>query len=121
MKTRPTDMEKGWLWFIKQISGVLVFLLIIVHIIVNHLVAETGLLSYTDVVKYFANPWIAIMESSFLILVIGHSLLGLRSVVLDFNPSSAFTKIMDPILVLIAIIASGYGIWLTITVGSVVL
>ena len=121
MKTRPTEMESGWIWFIKQISGVLVFVLIIVHIIVNHLVAETGLLSYTDVVNYFANPWIAIMETSFLIFVIGHSLLGLRSVILDFNPPVAFMKLVDPILVLIAFIASGYGIWLTITVGSVVL
>jgi succinate dehydrogenase / fumarate reductase membrane anchor subunit len=121
MKTRPTDMEKGWLWFIKQISGVLVFVLIIVHIIVNHLVAQTGLLSYADVVRYFANPWIAIMESSFLIFVIGHSLLGLRSVILDFNPSISFMKMIDPIFLLIGILASGYGIWLTITVGSVVL
>lgn len=121
MKIRPLDMESGWVWFFKQVSGVLVFVLIIVHIVVNHLVAKTGLLSYTDVVKYFANPWIAVMESSFLVFVVVHSLMGLRSVVLDFNPSAIFMKVLDPLLVLIAIVASGYGIWLTITVGSVVL
>lgn len=121
MIAKSTNMESGTIWFIKQISGVLVFLLIIIHIVVNHLVAETGLLSYADVVRYFANPWIAFMESSFLILVICHSLLGLRSVILDFKPSLRFMKTIDPILILIAVIASGYGIWLTVTVGSVVL
>lgn len=121
MMSKSSISENGMLWFIKQGSGVLVFVLIMVHMVVNHLVAETGLLSYTDVVHYFANPWIAFMESSFLIVVIGHSLLGFRSVILDFNPSQKFMKVVDPILVIAAIIFSAYGIWLTITVGSVVL
>ena len=118
--SKSSISENGLLWFIKQASGVLVFALIMIHMVVNHLVAETGLLSYTDVVRYFANPWIAFMESSFLIIVIVHSLLGLRSVILDFNPPVKFIKVIDPILVFIALLASGYGIWLTITVGSAV-
>jgi len=121
MKPVSSELENGWLWFVKQVSGVLVFVLIIVHLVVNHLVAEAGLLSYAEVVRYLANPWIALMESVFLILIIGHSLMGLRSIILDFNPSKAFMKTLDPLLILTALGFSVYGIWLTITVGSVVL
>ncbi len=121
MKEKPANMETGLLWLVKQASGVLVFALIIIHLIVNHLVAETGLLSYAEVVRYLANPWVAFMESAFLIIVICHSLLGLRSVILDFNPSKKFMRSVDPVFVIVAIAASVYGIWLTITVGSVVL
>lgn len=121
MKDRSTCLETGWIWFAKQISGVFVFLLIIVHLVVNHLVAETGLMSYADVVRYLGNPWIALMESVFLILVIFHSLLGLRSIILDFNPPQKLITTLDPLFILIGAGFSVYGIWLTITIGSVVL
>ena len=121
MNRQLRNSETGWIWAAKQVSGVFVFLLIIVHLIANHLVVENGLMSYQDVVTYLSNPWIALMESIFLIIVVGHSLLGVRSVILDFNPADRVWKYLDPVFVLIGIMASIYGIWLTITVGSVVL
>lgn len=121
MNRQLRNSETGWIWAVKQVSGVLVFVLIIVHLIANHLVVENGLMSYKDVVAYLSNPWIAMMESIFLLVVVSHSLLGLRSVILDFNPAGKVMKFMDPAFILIGILASVYGIWLTITVGSVVL
>ena len=105
--------EGAILWSIKQISGVFVFVLIIVHIIVNHLVAPTGLLSYDDVLAYIGNPWIASMETIFLVTVCGHSLLGVRSVVLDLNPGQTVVLWMDRILFIIGIGSVIYGVWLT--------
>ena len=121
MKRMPGKTENSWLWLTKQLSGAFVIILIIVHLVVNHLVADTGLLSYSDVVVYVSNPWIALMESVFLITVIGHSLLGLRSVILDFGPVEKVMRIIDTFLVALGIVASLYGIWLTVTVGSTVL
>lgn len=118
MKSITKKQENTAIWFIKQISGVLVFVLIIVHLIVNHMVAPTGLLSYNDVVLYFANPWIALMEIIFLIVVTGHSLLGLRSIILDLNPSISVIKKIDALLVIVGIAASVYGIWLTLLIGG---
>jgi len=105
--------ENSILWAIKQISGVFVFLLIIVHIVVNHLVAPSGLLSYADVLAYLGNPWVAVMETLFLIFVCGHSLLGMRSIFLDLKPSATFNAWMDRLFWVVGIVAVGYGIWLT--------
>ena len=121
MMTIKRNTENGWIWALKQASGVLVIILILVHLVVNHLVAENGLMSFKEVVAYLGNPWIAGMEITFLVIVIGHSLLGLRSVILDFNPPLGFIKVLDPLLIAFGVIAAIYGIWLTIVVGSLAL
>ncbi len=112
--------ENSWIWLIKQVSGGLVFLVILIHLVVNHLVAEGGLLTYNDVIHYFSNPWIAGMEIFFLIVVVGHSLLGLRSILLDFNPGVTFLRVADLVLGVTGAAAIVYGVWLTLTVASVV-
>jgi succinate dehydrogenase hydrophobic anchor subunit len=110
--------ERGILWMVKQVSGVLVFVLIFVHLIVNHFVSPNGLLSYQDVVRYLSHPGIAIMEITFLIVVTGHSLLGVRSVLLDLNPSEKTISIIDRVFVVVGISVVIYGIALTLIIGG---
>ena len=71
--------ETSGLWMIKIFTGPLLVLLLIVHFTVNHMIAESGLLSWNDVIRYFDNPLVPLMEIVFLATVITHSLLGLRS------------------------------------------
>jgi succinate dehydrogenase hydrophobic anchor subunit len=108
----PKPRENVWLWLAKLVTGALVFTLIIVHIIVNHLVSSNGLLSYADVVAYLSNPWIALMESCFVVIVVAHALLGLRSVLLDLNPNQIIMRVIDWGFGLVGVAASVYGIWL---------
>jgi succinate dehydrogenase / fumarate reductase membrane anchor subunit len=109
METR----ERSILWLVKQFTGVLVFLFILTHVIVNHFVSPNGLLTYDEVIRYLGNPWVAAMEITFLVVVIFHSLMGLRSVLLDLNPSPKLMRWIDPALILAGIAAVTYGIWLT--------
>jgi succinate dehydrogenase / fumarate reductase membrane anchor subunit len=118
MAVQTKKNEKSILWMLKQLSGVLVFILIFVHLIVNHFVSPNGLLSYQDVVRYLANPGIAVMEITFLIVVTAHSLMGVRSVILDFNPSDKAISIIDKVFIIVGIAAVIYGIILTLTIGG---
>jgi succinate dehydrogenase hydrophobic anchor subunit len=111
--------ENYWLWLVKMVSGLLVIVLLGIHFYVNHHIGETGLLTYEDVIKYFQNPIIPIMEISFLIIVVSHSLLGLRSIFLDINPSQKYITFFDLVFVIIGVTAIGYGIWLAMTIASV--
>jgi succinate dehydrogenase hydrophobic anchor subunit len=108
----PKPNENMWMWLLKLVTGVLVFVLIIVHIIVNHLVASTGLLTYADVVAYLSNPWIAFMESCFLVIVVVHALLGTRSILLDLHPSEKAILAIDWGMRIIGLPAIIYGLWL---------
>ena len=80
--------ENAWLWLAKLASGVLIFAILVVHLVVNHFVAPNGLLSYADILAYYANPLIPLMEGVFLVFVVSHALLGLRGLVFKSHGSA---------------------------------
>ena len=112
MKATIFPKETAWLWLLKIASGVLVIVLLFVHLIVNHLVATNGLMSYADVVRYLSNPWIALMESTFLVIVVTHSLVGVRSIILDLDPPAGLQKVIDIAMTVLGVGSVIYGIWL---------
>ncbi len=114
--TAPKAGENVWLWLAKIVSGLIVFIVLGIHLIVNHYTAPEGLLYYDDVIAYYQNPIVPIMEGIFLIFVVIHSLLGLRSIILDRNPSRRFMKVVDTIFIVGGSAAIVYGIWLLLYV-----
>jgi succinate dehydrogenase hydrophobic anchor subunit len=109
--------ENSWVWLIKITFGILIVFLLGIHFYINHLYAPQGLLSYGDVLKYYSNPIIPIMEVIFLIVVLTHSMIGLRGIILDLNPAYKLMKIIDSALISIGGLAMIYGIWLVLDVA----
>jgi len=116
--SKPKLREGVWLWLLKIIGGLLVFVVLGIHFVINHLVAPGGLLSYQDVINYYKVPIVPIMEIGFLIFVVSHCFLGLRSILLDLNPSDRFLNWIDGILLVGGIGACIYGAWLIILLTS---
>jgi succinate dehydrogenase / fumarate reductase membrane anchor subunit len=112
------NYENALLWFIKLLAGGIILFFLLVHFIVNHLVAPGGLLTFKDVVHYYQNPLVVVMEGLFLGTVLIHTLLGLRSILLDLNPSKKIIWVTDRGLVLFGSAAFIYGVWLLIKVSS---
>jgi succinate dehydrogenase hydrophobic anchor subunit len=110
--SQPKRGETTWLWLFKIVTGVLVVLILGVHLIVNHLVNPDGLLTFQQVVVYLSNPWVALMEGTFLVLAVFHALLGIRSVLLDLHPNEPFIRGMDIVFSIVGVVAIVYGIWL---------
>ena len=108
----PRPGESSWIWLAKVASGVLVFAILIAHLIVNHMVAQGGLLTYADVLAYYANPLIPLMEGFFLVFVVMHALLGVRGIVHDLDLSAALLRVADIGLTIGGVVAVGYGLWL---------
>lgn len=105
--------ENTWLWLLKMLSGLLIFVILIIHLLVNHFLAPGGLLDHAGVLAYFTDyPIVPIMEGFFLIFVIAHSLLGTRSIILDLKPSQGVMRLVDAGLLLLGVVSSVYGIWL---------
>ena len=114
----PRSGENTWLWLVKIITGPLLLVLLGIHLVVNHFIGETGLLTYTDIVAYYQNPIIPIMEICFLIAVVTHSLSGLRGIILDLKPSRNILKVVDIILVIAGVSVIIYGTWLALVIAS---
>lgn len=104
--------ENVWLWLVKIIAGLGIVIFLTIHFIVNHLVAPEGLLSYADILRYYSNPIVPIMEAGFLIFAVVHSLLGLRSIILDLNPSTKVMRFVNPLLIAVGSASIIYGLWL---------
>jgi succinate dehydrogenase / fumarate reductase, membrane anchor subunit len=112
--SKPT--ENAWLWLLKIASGILIIVILIIHLIVNHFTAPNGLLTYAEVVEYYQNPLIPIMEGFFLVFVVVHSLVGLRSILLDLKPAPSLLRVTDGVLTLFGTGAIIYGLWLLLYV-----
>ncbi|MHC1784996.1 MAG: hypothetical protein AB9891_19960 [Anaerolineaceae bacterium] len=110
--------ENSWLWLLKIIAGLLIILLLGLHFIVNHILAPNGLLSYAEVVAYYKNPVIPTIEIIFLITVIVHAFIGLRSIVLDLNPSRTVLQWVTGLLTMVGAGAIAYGIWLVVVIAA---
>jgi succinate dehydrogenase / fumarate reductase, membrane anchor subunit len=108
----PKSGENVWLWLWKLITGPFIFIIIIVHFLVNHYLGQSGLLRFNEVLAYYRNWIIPVMEGFFLILVVSHSLLGVRSIILDLKPSRTILNIVNWVFMAVGITAVVYGIWL---------
>jgi succinate dehydrogenase hydrophobic anchor subunit len=117
-QTGPRRGESTALWMVKIVSGVFVLTLLFIHLVANHLLPEAGLMSFREVVAYLSNPWIALMEGTFLVIVTVHALVGARSVVLDLHPSPNLLKRLDVLFVIFGVVAIVYGIWLLLAVRA---
>ncbi len=116
-KSTPKLSEGFWLWAIKLATGVLIVILLLVHFIVNH-TASQGLLTYADVIAYYSNPAIVVMEIAFLAAVVSHGLIGLRGIILDLNPPAKLMHTLDWVMVIVGIGAVIYGISLAMVIAS---
>ena len=116
----PRPGENTWIWLIKIITGPLLVLVIALHFVVNHYMGSmhSGLMTYNDVVAYYQNPIIPIIEIVFLATVVTHCLIGLRGIILDMNPSRNVLRVVNWLLVILGIFSVGYGIWLALAIAS---
>jgi len=114
---RPQETVTAWL--IKIATGPLLIILLGVHLVVNHYTGSAnGLMSYADVIRYFNNPWIVVMEITFLTCVVTHSLLGLRAIILDLHPSRQTMGIVNILLWILGVGSVIYGVWLALAIAS---
>jgi succinate dehydrogenase / fumarate reductase membrane anchor subunit len=117
----PKSGENSWLWFLKLVTGPFILIIILIHFFVNHAMSATGLLQYSDVVAYYQVWVVPIMEIIFLGLVVSHSLLGLRSIVLDLHPSRSLLNVMNWVFLIVGIVAFVYGtrlIFIIVSLGA---
>jgi succinate dehydrogenase / fumarate reductase membrane anchor subunit len=118
--TAPRPGETTWIWLIKIVTGPLLILLLILHLIVNHYIGSlpSGLMTYDDIVRYYQNPIIPVIEILFLATVVTHSLIGLRGILLDMNPSRTILTVINWFLSALGIFSVAYGIWLALAIAS---
>ncbi len=102
-----------WPWVLQAISGIALVLLVGLHWVAQHYLASGGLRSYAEVVSYLKQPATLALEAAFLIVVTGHALLGVRSILVDLGLPPTRQRWLDVSLWAVGILAVSYGLQLT--------
>ncbi len=116
----PRPGENTWIWLIKIATGPLLVLVLLLHFLANHYMGSlsSGLMTYQNIVVYYQNPIIPAIEILFVATVVTHSLIGLRGIILDMNPSRTVLNIITWLMVILGVSSVVYGIWLALTIAS---
>ncbi|MCA9958186.1 MAG: hypothetical protein KC443_04080 [Anaerolineales bacterium] len=106
----------GAFWLIQAVSGLLLVLLLLLHMVAHHFVVEGGLRDFAEVLAYVSNPAIFTIEVVFLIVVISHAMLGLRAVIFDLGLNKRHARVVNWVLGVIGIVTLVYGVWLAVAI-----
>jgi succinate dehydrogenase hydrophobic anchor subunit len=110
---KPTPTT-AWLW--QAFTGIGLIILLAIHMIAQHFVAEGGIRDFADVVELLSNPIIVVLELLFLVTVTAHALLGVRAILLDLGLSARAETAVSRVLLVTGILTIAYGMWLTWTI-----
>lgn len=111
MGTRERRASSAWI--IQSFTGVLLLLLVGLHMLAHHFVAEGGIRDFAGVIEYLRNPIVVVLEVAFLFVVTIHALLGVRSILFDLGLSQRAERAITRALWVVGVFTVGYGLWLT--------
>jgi succinate dehydrogenase hydrophobic anchor subunit len=98
-----------WWWTVG--TGAALLVLVTVHMVAHHFVVEEvgGLRTYQQVLEYVSNPLILSLECPLLVAVTIHAMLGVRSVLLDFDLEPHTRRLVDVGLWVLGVTTVVYG------------
>ena len=99
-----------WAFLAHRVTGVLVFLFLLLHIVDVSLVARPHL--YDEVHELYGNVVLRLFEVGLLFALVFHALNGLRIVMLDFFPGAIRNeKAMLTAVTVLTLVATAAGGW----------
>lgn len=117
--SRPIRQDRaGAIWLVQAFSGVLLVPLLLLHMVAHHFVVEGGLREFDQVIAYIRNPAIFVISIIFLVVVTAHAAFGMRAILVDLRPGPGARRIIDWVVLIAALVAIIYGIWLEITIAG---
>ena len=109
---------RAWRWTAG--TGIALGVLAAAHIVAQHFVVDGigGLRTYKQVLDFVANPVMFTLECGFLFAVTIHAMLGIRSVLHDFDLRARTRRRLDRGLWLLGTLTVTWGLILLITLAS---
>jgi succinate dehydrogenase hydrophobic anchor subunit len=98
-----------WWWTVG--TGAALLVLVAVHMVAHHFVVEEigGLRTYQQVLDYVSNPLMLTLECLLLVVVTIHAMLGVRSVLFDFDLTPHGRRRVDFALWVLGVMTVVYG------------
>jgi succinate dehydrogenase / fumarate reductase membrane anchor subunit len=111
--------RSSWSWFWQAVTGLALLLLLGLHFVAHHFVAEGGIRDFPEVIQYLSNPIIIVLELAFLVVVTWHALLGVRSILFDLGLSARTERMVSYGMVVIGVVTVLYGFWVMYSILTI--
>src|ERR1700724_1803548 len=90
-------------WYFNRISAIGLFLLVIIHLILNHVTTDVSCTSYQLIAIRYANPYWRVYDWLMLTLALLHGMNGLRVVVDDYVRSRGWRLTLQSVAGLVTL------------------
>ena len=107
------------IWVFQVLSGILLIAFVGLHWFFQHSIVGKGGPAYANVVTYLRRPVFFGLETTFLLVVIIHALLGVRAILLDLGLSIRALRWVNWGLLIVGTAALWYGLRLTLALAHV--
>ncbi|MFW9779743.1 MAG: hypothetical protein ACFFE8_12890 [Candidatus Heimdallarchaeota archaeon] len=117
-------------WVLQRISGAFTFVLLGLHMVLNHylnpfveaqypdIVRDYGIASFRVVQIKMANPLYLIVSFLFVIFLLFHAFNGVRTVWLDIIPGDASRRFIGWAVVILIVVLTLFTLWLNFSVAQ---
>lgn len=105
------DRKSTRVWWWTVGTGAALLVLVTAHMVAHHFVVDEvgGLRTYRQVLEYVSNPLILTLECLLLVAVTIHAMLGVRSVLFDFDLEPHARRLVDIGLWVLGVMTLVYG------------
>jgi succinate dehydrogenase hydrophobic anchor subunit len=116
----PVGAARPSSWLSTALTGMALLVLVTVHMVAHHFVVQEvgGLRTYDQVLAYVSHPLILAIETTFLVVVTWHAMLGLRAVMLDLALPARLERLVRPGVTVLGVVTVVYGLVLLGTLAS---
>ncbi len=110
--------SRPWRWTAG--SGIALVVLATMHVVAQHFIAHGtgGLRTYHQVLQYLSNPVFVVVECAFLLALTVHAMLGLRSILLDFDLGPRTRRHLSKLLWALGTVTFCYGTAVVLILAS---
>ncbi len=104
-------------WFFQRITGVVLFIQVMVHFYIAHRTWDAGH-DWATIIERLSNPYIKTFYMVFVVLGVYHGLNGLWAVVRDYQISSGWRQTLFAVIVTVGIFIGVLGLFTILNLPS---
>jgi succinate dehydrogenase / fumarate reductase membrane anchor subunit len=101
---KQTSRSGSLAWLLQRISAVILFVLLMLHFVTYHFLAQGRPVNYRWIVTKAGNWWFPLLQFAFLLTALYHGLNGVWSVLEDYTSSRFWRLVWYSLLLTVGIV-----------------
>jgi len=111
----PAGSFEVYVWFFMRISGIILLLVAVFHLLYMHLVIGVDKINFDVVAQRWSNPLWRLFDTFLLLFALSHGTMGTRWVLHDYITSPGWRVFAKWLLYLIVVIIGAMGAYVIFT------